>query len=406
MAILAADAADLTDPATFVDGPPHGFLAALRRDAPVWRHPATPRHAGFWVVTRYDDVHDVLLRPTTFVNAHGITIDPNEPAGRPSGEAERGQGALSYTDPPEHRPLRQLLARHFTPARMQALAPLVEAHARGLVRRFVDAGGGDFVSEVAAPYPLRVLSAVLDLPPETEAALFRYVEAGAGAGGEHVTAQFLVAVHELAAARTRDPGDDLISAMVSGRGEGAALAAERFGGILVQLAIAGQETTRAGAGQGVRLLAEHPDQRAAVARDPAAAVPALVEEVLRLRPPVHYTRRTVAAAPAEAPTVGTGDGGRTLDPGDVVYLSLASANRDERVIGDGDRFVVDRSPAVSHLSLGVGAHYCLGAALARLELRSLFGAVVATMPGLQLSGPPEPLRSAMFDSLARLPVRP
>jgi len=96
--------ADLTDPATFADGPPHAFLAALRRAAPVWRHPATPRHGGFWVLSRYEDVRDVLMQPSTFVNAHGITIDPNEPAGLSSDDAERGQGALSYTDPPHHRP--------------------------------------------------------------------------------------------------------------------------------------------------------------------------------------------------------------------------------------------------------------------------------------------------------------
>ena len=400
---IEARAADLTDPATFVDGPPHAFLAALRRDAPVWRHPATPRHAGFWVVTRHDDVHDVLLRPTTFVNAYGITIDPDEPAGLPSGEAERGQGALSYTDPPDHRPLRQLLARHFTPGRVRALTPLVDAHARGLVQRFVDAGGGDFVEAVAAPYPLRVLAAVLDLPAETEAALHRFVEAPGGDAS--ATAEFLVAVHELAAERTRQPGDDLISAMVAGRGEGGARAAERFGGILVQLAIAGQETTRAASGQGVRLLAEHPDQRAAIARDPATAVPRLVEEVLRLRPPVHYTRRTVSPALDEAPTIGTDGRARAVEPGDVVYLSIASANRDESVVDDGDRFDAARTPERSHLSLGVGAHYCLGAALARLELRCLFGAVVRSTPDLELTGPTRAERSAMFDTLAQLPLR-
>src|SRR5262249_20056163 len=119
MSTLEGLAVDLTDTATFVDGPPHRFFAELRRAAPVWRHPATPRHPGFWVLPRYHDVPDVWLQPTTFINAHGITIDPNEPAGLSGDEPERGQGALSYTDPPDHRPLRRLLARHFTPARMR-----------------------------------------------------------------------------------------------------------------------------------------------------------------------------------------------------------------------------------------------------------------------------------------------
>jgi cholest-4-en-3-one 26-monooxygenase len=404
MSTLEALTVDLTDTATFVDGPPHGFFAELRRSAPVWRHPATSRHPGFWVVSRYDDVHAVLLQPSTFINARGITIDPNEPAGLSGDEPERGQGALSYTDPPDHRPLRHLLSRHFTPGRMRALAPLVETHARRLVRRLADAGGGDFIAQVADPYPLRVLAAVLELPSETEAALKRFVQTtGTDEHKAAVTVDFLAAADELAQARARKPGDDLISAMVAGGGEGAALAAERFGGILVQLAIAGNETTRAASGHGVRLLAQHPEQMALVAADPASAVPAMVEEVLRLRPPVHYTRRTVSAATEEAPVLGSGADALLVEPGDVVYLSIASANRDERFVDDADLFDVGRTPAPSHLSLGVGEHYCLGAALARLELRSLFAAVAEEMPWLHAAGG-ESTPSTMFDSLASLPV--
>ena len=182
------------------------------------------------------------------------------------------------TPTPAARPLRKVLAQHFTPSRIRALGPLVREHADRLVRQLADAGGGDFVTEVVDPYPLRVLAAVLGLPAQTEAALHRFVGALGDTksdGAERdpardaATMEFLVAVHELATARMADPGPDLISAMVTGTGEGAGLAAERIGGILIQLAIAGNETTRGGAGLGMRLLLEHPEQWARVCADPS-----------------------------------------------------------------------------------------------------------------------------------------
>ena len=133
------DPVDLTDPASFAEGPPHAFLARLRASAPIWWHPDGLRRSGFWVVTRYDDVRAILLQPTVFVNAKGITIEPGEPAGLGDSETERGQGALSYTDPPQHGPLRKVLAQHFTPSRIRALGPLVRDHAERLVQRLADA---------------------------------------------------------------------------------------------------------------------------------------------------------------------------------------------------------------------------------------------------------------------------
>jgi cholest-4-en-3-one 26-monooxygenase len=391
---------DLADPDTFVDGPPHAFFAQLRRDAPVWWHDRDDA-PGFWVVTRYDDVRDVINRPEHFVNRFGVTIDPNEPAGAAHDEPERGQGALSYTDPPWHRPLRRVLAPHFTPARMRRLEQLVRAHAERLVHALAAEGGGDFVTDVAYPYPLRVLAAVLDLTPDAEDALFRFVERSEQATQDdrlRATMAFLQAANELADERRAAPGDDLVSALVSGEGEGGALAASRFGGIVVPLASAGNETTRAASAHGVRLLAERPEVRAQLVDDPTL-VPNTVEEVLRYRTPVHYTRRTVA----QVDDARIGD--QPVVAGDLVYLALASANRDDAAFAAGDDFDPRRSWDRPHLSLGLGAHFCLGAALARLELRCLFEAVLEIMPEVELDGPPVAHRSAMFDGLAHLPVR-
>jgi cytochrome P450 len=408
------DPVDLTDPASFPDGPPYAFLRRLQQQAPVWWHPDGLRRSGFWVVTRYEDVRAVLLAPTTYINAAGITIEPGEPAGLGNSEDERGQGALSYIDPPQHGPLRKVLAQHFTPARIRALAPLVRGHARRIVGGLVAGGGGDFVTDVVDPYPLVVLSAVLGLPDETATAMRSFVAAMDGAKGSagdqnetaaltsaSATVDFLTAVQELAIARKREPGPDLVSAMVTGSGEGAGLAAERIGGILIQLAIAGNETTRGAAGLGMRLMLDHPDQWAAVVRDPAL-VSAAVEEMLRFRPPVQYTRRTAAIA---AP-LGAAADSPVAAAGDVVYLSIAAANRDPEVLPDGDRFLVERPAGWrTHLSFGVGAHFCLGAALARLELNSLFVAVAELAPAIRLAGAIGPGKSNQFiDSLSSLPV--
>ena len=406
-----APTVDLTDPASFPDGPPHAFLARLRADAPIWWHPDGLRRSGFWVVTRYDDVRAILLQPSTFVNAKGITIEPGEPAGLGDSEAERGQGALSYADPPQHGPLRKVLAQHFTPSRIRALGPLVRDHADRLVQRLADAGGGDFITEVVDPYPLRVLAAVLGLPAETEAALHRFVgvlgdaKVDGGRADDAVraaaTIEFLVAVRDLATARAARPGSDLISAMVTGTSEGAGLAAERIGGILIQLAIAGNETTRGAGGLGMQVLLENPAQWALLTAAPSQ-VPAAVEEILRFRPPVQYTRRTAAIEAA----LSSRDDAHLARPDDTVYLSIASANRDPEVFENADTFDIERaSTARPHLALGVGAHFCLGAALARLELSSPFSAVAEIAPTITPAGPAVRGRGNQFiHSLAGLPV--
>jgi cholest-4-en-3-one 26-monooxygenase len=288
---------------------------------------------------------------------------------------------------------------------MRGLEDLVRAHAEGLVDRFAARGGGDFVRDVAYPYPLRVLSAVLGLPPDTEDALFRFVGQTDGATQHErllATRAFLEAAGTLAAERREHPGDDLVSAMVSGSGDGAALAAARFGGIVIQLAIAGNETTRAASAHGVRLLAERPELAEAIRGDRSFAA-AMVEEVLRYRSPVHYTRRTVAAAGEGGD--GALIGGRPVDPGAIVYLALSSANRDEAVFEDPDRFDPTRRYERAHLGLGIGEHFCLGAALARLELRCMFETVAERLRDLEPAGDPVPHRSAMFDGLAHLPLR-
>jgi cytochrome P450 len=219
--------------------------------------------------------------------------------------------------------------------------------------------------------------------------------------GAVATMEFLTAVRALASERMREPGPDLISAMVTGTSESAGVAAERIGGILIQLAIAGNETTRGASGLGMRVLLEHPDQWAEIVREPELVSPA-VEEMLRFRPPVQYLRRTAAQQAPLSAVAGT----PTASSGDTVYLSIASANRDPEAFDRPGDFDIHRWPGErSHLSFGVGSHFCLGAALARLELTSLFASVAEHAPGIRQAEPALPGRSNQFiDSLSGLPV--
>ena len=378
MTSLALDPVDLTDPASFPDGPPHAFLARLRAEAPVWWHPDGLRRDGFWVVTRYDDVRAILLQPTVFINAKGITIEPGEPAGLGESEAERGQGALSYTDPPQHGPLRKVLAQHFTPSRIRALGPLVRGHADRLVQRLADAGGGDFVTEVVDPYPLRVLAAVLGLPAETEQALHQFVGAlgdaksGAARRPDSTDPARAAATIEFLdrRARTGDGADGqprprphLGDGHRHRRRGGPGRRAHRRHPHPARHRRATRRPA-APAGSACRYCWNIPSSGHCVTADPAL-VPAAVEEILRFRPPVQYTRRTAAA---EAP-LSARDDAHTAKAGDTVYLSIASANRDPDVFDDADTFDITRPAGRARISsLGVGAHFCLGAALARLEL--------------------------------------
>jgi cytochrome P450 len=400
-------AVDLTDPATFVDGPPHEFLTELRHREPVWWHPDTDRHSGFWVLTRYADVDAVMRQPETFINSKGVTIDPLEEVAAQSQsisehnqDAEIGQTALSYTDPPHHRMLRHVIAGHFTPRRIGEFRELLIAHARALVDEFA-ATGGDFISSVAEPYPLRVLAAVLGLPDDTAAALTRFARAASNDPESFAVAatEFLGAIYALAQQRRESPGTDVISAMVTADGEGGALAADRLGGVLIQLAIAGNETTRGAAGHAVRLLADHPEHWRAIVNDPNL-IGVAVEEVLRYRPPVHYIRRTVA----EPATIGSGEYRQRVETDDVIYLSIASANRDEDVFERADEFDPTITRDRPHLAFGVGEHFCIGAGLARLELRCLLEQLVRAMPKLRPAGAPATPESGLFDMLACLPI--
>ncbi|SDC60115.1 Cytochrome P450 [Geodermatophilus telluris] len=435
--LTPADTLALVDPATYEDGPPFALLARLRAEAPVtWvEEPALhgqPGGPGFWLVLRHADVERVLRDPATFSSWLGATQV------RDAADLDWVRRMMLNTDPPDHSRLRRLLSRSFTPRAVAALTASVEATADRLVERVVDGaaeGRCDFAKDLAADLPLLTLADVLGVPAEDRWLLFDwsnrvigwqdpdYATSAAfdGTGGTAMAREALALrpapgpdgrmpdprtragmpdlyayARLLAEEKRRAPTGDVVSILLAQVDEdGGQVSPEEFENLFWLFAVAGNETLRNGLPGGLIALLQHPDQLAALRADPAL-LPGAVEELLRWWTPVMVFRRTA--------TRDTDLAGVRVRAGDKVVVSFTSANRDEAVFDDPDRFDVRRAPN-PHLSFGHGPHFCLGAQLARVQLRALFAALLRRTATVEPDGPPTLLRSNFQRGVKRLPVR-
>src|SRR5919205_460488 len=436
MASAALDTAVLVDPATYEDGPPFDLLRRLRAETPVtWvAEPALhgqPAGSGFWLVLRHADVERVLRDPATFSSWLGATQV------RDAADLDWVRGMMLNTDPPDHSRLRRLITRSFTPRAVAALTAAIEATAARLVDRMVDGaaeGRCDFAKDVAADLPLLTLADVLGVPAEDRWLMFDwsnrvigwqdpdYAVSAAfdGTGGTPMAREALALrpapggdgrmpdprtragmpdLYEyarlLAEEKRRAPGDDVMSILLAQVDEeGGRVSDAEFENMFWLFAVAGNETLRNGLPGGLIALLQHPAQLAALRADPDL-LPGAVEEVLRWWTPVMVFRRTA--------TRDTELAGVRIRAGDKVVVSFTSANRDEAVFADPDRFDPDRNPN-PHLSFGSGPHVCLGAFLARAQMRALFAALLSRTRLIEHDGPPVLLRSAFQRGVKRLPV--
>jgi len=426
------------DPASYVSGVPFDALARLRRDRPVVRVPEIPvlgwpEGPGFWLVLRHADVESVLTRPALFSSARGATQirDPATPQ------------ALSYVqrmmlnmDPPEHSRLRRLLSRSFTPRAVAQLEDKIRGHARAICDRVLAGPGGecDFAKDLAAELPLLTLADVLGMPEQDRWLLFDWSNRVIGyqdpdysasaefdpAAGTPMAAEALTLrpvpgsggrmpdprtregmpdlyayAHLLAERKRRHPGDDVMSILLAQTDEhGGQVSAAEFENMFWLFAVAGNETLRNGLPGACVALLEHPDAAAELRADPAL-MPVAVDEMLRWWTPVMTFRRT-ATADCEL-------GGQPIRAGEKVVVSFTSANRDEAVFADPDRFDIRRQPN-PHLVFGHGPHFCLGAHLARTQMRALFAEVLARTSALSYAGAPSYLRSNFQRGIKRLPI--
>ncbi len=366
----------LLEPATYA-GDLHAALDRLRAEAPL----AWNATAGFWAVTRHADVSEASSDPGGFCSAKGILVEE-------IGVTYDSPPTMMHADPPEHTRYRKLARPGFTNTVVRGLQPLVEERTGAALDRLaVLAAGGaavDVTEDFAVPLPIQLIATLLGLPEGDEERLFLWSEAAIPGASDlsddrkmELLTEMTVELLRLAADRRKEPRDDVVSMLATYEEDGDVLTDDELGMFLVQLLVAGNETTRNAISGGLVALAQHPEQLDRLAADPDL-VPTAVEEVLRWTTPVTSFLRTAVH--------DTELGGVALSAGDPLLLLYASANRDEAEFGPtAGTFDVGRTPN-HHVALGHGPHFCLGAALARLELSVVLSGLVSRFSRLEVAG--------------------
>jgi len=412
---LALDDVDLTDLDVWERGVPYDWLALLRRDAPLHWQPEE-EGAGFWVLTRYEDVVRVAKEWDTFSSELGGTslqdLTPEELAARRS---------MIDTDPPPHTRMRALVNKGFTPRVVNAYEERIRALARDTLETAVVRGEFDWVESVAAEIPMWVFSEIMGLPVEDRRLIIELGDKILGNTDPEVVGEEYVAERALkdpalrklpfsspfsldlieygralGEARRRDPRDDITTKLVEAELDGSRLSEQEFGTMFILLTTAGNETTRHTLSLGLVDLLANRDELERLVDEPSLAATA-ADELLRRAHPVHHFRRTA--------TQDVVLHGRRISAGDKVTIWYAAANYDDRQFPDPYRLDVGRVPN-KHVTFGLGGpHFCLGAHLAKLEVRVWLEELVPYLPRLELTGEPVRLRSNFFNGVKRLPVR-
>jgi cytochrome P450 len=401
--------AELIDPESYArDGYPHDTWTRLRREAPVYyceesEHP-------FWALTRHRDIVEVSRQPLLYSNQPRFQIVIGADYGSDDG---REPETVIHMDPPQHRRYRELLARRFTPRAMREIESDVSLLAREIVDEVVRDGGlegeCDFVDRIAAPLPLAVIAWLLELPRADWMDLYHRANAVVGAtdpdyqqSGESAHETRLRASQEIydyfaevAKERSKGDGEDLVSVLTRAEIDGAPLSHHQLVSYCHFLVVGGTETTRNALTGGLQGFFSAPDQWRELAANPQR-VDRAAEEVLRWSTPVIQMART--------PVADVEIAGQKVRAGETLALFYPSANRDESVFEDPFRFDIHRHPN-PHLSLGVGEHFCMGANLARLELRAMLRELAVRVQEFEPAGPAERLRSSSTGGVKSLPVR-
>src|SRR3712207_1567337 len=392
------------DAAFFAD--PHALYARLRVEEPVARA-VTPVGLPVWLVTRYDDVRHALTDPRLSKDSDGfaraLERQPVPPEGRAVFAQELNRHMLS-TDPPDHTRLRKLVSRAFTMRAIAAMRPQVEAIAGRLADRMATGPAEvDLLDTFAFPLPMGVICELLGVPEGERTSFRRWSNTlltSDGAVDERTAAGMAMAEYltALVAEKRARPADDMLSAIVAAAEDADRLSFDETVSMAFLLLVAGHETTVNLIGNGALALLRRPDRLAELRADPGL-VPGAVEEFLRLDGPVNLATFRHTTEPVEV-------GGTTIPAGEVVLVSLASANRDPAHVVAPDE--LDWHRQVGHLAFGHGSHHCLGAPLARLESEVAFRTMLGRFPDLALAVDPADLtwrQSILMHGLTRLPVR-
>ena len=395
---------DIYDPDVYIAGPPHDVFETLRRTSPVYRYEG-PSGPPFWAVLRHSDVRDVARQPELFSCwQKGVQIETPPPE-----QLEIARGMLTNMDPPLHAGYRDPLMIAFTPKKIGLLENRIREIARSILARaselMEEQGQVEFVQDVCSALPTHVFGELVDLPREAwdpmhdlAAKLTRSQDPDVVACEEDKQNAGVEMVRYAAdfgvRRRSQPPRDDLTQVMLDAQFNGRPLSDGEFGMYFAQFIVAGNETTVTLLSSGLQVLMDHPDQLAELRADPSL-IPGAVEEVLRYANPLHFLARTA--------TCDLELGGARIAAGDRVAMYYTSANRDEAVFADPQRFDIHRA-VNPHVSLGYANHFCMGAHLARLEARVFFEELFAAFPRIEVAGPVRRLRSNFNNALKAFPV--
>ncbi len=391
-------AVDLYDPDTYVAAPPHAVLAELRRTQPVYFQEMTGE-PGYWAVLRHADVVHVAREATLFsASEGGVMLENLDPAA-----LDMMRNMLLAMDPPRHVDYRRPIAPRFKARVIANMEQQIRAICREIMARASEQGDVEFVHDVTSALPSRVIGQLMGLPPDDLAFIHRLAEMNtSGQDADYASDvsqgtidMAMYAIQFAATRRAEPPREDLTTLLLETDFNGSYMTDLDFGSFFVQLVTAGNDTTKTMLSSGLRALLDHPDQLGDLRADPSL-IPGAVEEILRYENPLHYFRRTATADTQLRDT--------KIAAGDKVVMFYTSANRDEDVFDDPQRFDIRRSPN-PHLSFGIAEHFCLGVHLARLEGRVFFEELLATFPTIELTGEPVRIRSNLNNALKSLPVR-
>jgi cytochrome P450 len=387
-------------------------FAVLRRERPIARMevPEFPEIGSpasyYWAVTRHADLVEVSRHPELYCSGQGTNIIDMPPVFLDF------FGSMINMDDPRHARMRRIVSRGFTPRQLEALRADVEGVAAGIVDEIAEKGACDFVTEVAALLPLRIIVDLMGIPRSEEQYIFDRTNVILGfTDAEYVpvqddpmvaTAAILTAGQELADLvkaladeRLADPRNDLVTALAVTEVDGERLTAEELASFFIMLVAAGNETTRNAIAHGLLALTQHPDEKRRWLDDLDGLAPTAVEEIVRWASPVAHFRRTVTRD-------GVRLGDHEFSEGEKVVLWYGSANRDEAVFDDPYRFDVGRTPN-EHVGFGgPGPHYCLGAHLARREISVMFKELFRRVPDIHAVGEPDLLRSGFINGIKHL----
>jgi cholest-4-en-3-one 26-monooxygenase len=391
---------DFTDPDIYAERLPVEEFAELRKTAPIWwnEQPAGRGgfdDGGFWVITKLKDVKEVSRRSDVFSSMKKTAL-PRYHDGTADEQVERGKFVLLNMDAPHHTHLRKIVSRAFTPRAVERLRDELTLRAQNIVKTAAVEGYGDFVEQVSCELPLQAIAGLMGVPQEDRMKLFHWSNQMVGemdpefAGNDAMTASIELIAYgmRLAAERADKPGEDLVTKLVQADVEGHRLSEDELGFFVILLAVAGNETTRNSITQGMMAFTDFPDQWELFKQQrPATAA----DEIVRWATPVTAFQRTALE--------DTELSGAKIKKGERVVMFYRSANFDEDVFEDPYRFNILRDPN-PHVGFGgTGAHYCIGANLARMTIDLMFNAIADAMPDLKPISKPERLRSGWLNGI-------